>query len=55
MKNADRCSNVIVDITRQMCMVDDISEWQKQLEDCREGRLQTEGLARGLGSSKKKM
>ena len=54
-EKADRCSNAIVDIARQMCMVDDTSEWQEQLEDCREGRLQTEKLARGLGSSEKKM
>ena len=52
---ADRYSNAIVDIARQVCMVDDTSERQKQLEDCREGRLQTEKLARGLGSSEKEM
>ena len=54
-EKADMCSNAIVDIARQMCMADDTSEWQEQLEDCREGKLQTEKLARGLGSSEKKM
>ena len=54
-EKADRCSNAIVDIARQMCMANDTSEWQEQLEDCREGKLQTEKLARGLGSSEKKM
>ena len=41
--------------TKLMCMADDTSEWQAHLEGRREGRLQTEKLARVLGCSEKKM
>ena len=53
-EKTQRCSNAIVDVARQMSMVDDTDEWNAQDEDCKEGRLQVQLLSVNAGSAEGK-
>ena len=53
-EKTQRCSNAIVDVARQMSMVDDTDEWNAQDEDCKEGRLQVQLLSVNAGSAERK-